>query len=133
LISATKYPRPCIVTSITKSTISSFCVYTSNPNRSMIMSRRDPAWKEDSMRIRVVFNDNICDMIPDFILQLGIACNKIKMFYRSSEKRWIVVDTDPIRIADQVVAPYTGPERRDPRILDGPSLADKDRIPILRN
>jgi len=64
------------------------------------------------MSIRVVFYDNTCDMIPDFILQLGIVCNKIKMFYRSSEKRWIIVGADPIRTTDQVLAPPTGSERR---------------------
>ncbi len=64
------------------------------------------------MSIRVVFNDNTCDLIPDFILQLGIACHKIKMFYRTSEKRWIVVGVDPIRKTDQMLIPYTGPERR---------------------
>jgi hypothetical protein len=51
-------------------------------------------------------------MIPDFILQLGIVCNKIKMFYRSSEKRWIVVGADPLRATAQVLLPYAGPERR---------------------
>jgi hypothetical protein len=51
-------------------------------------------------------------MIPDFILQLGIVCNKIKMFYRSSEKRWITVGADPIRTTAQLLITHSGPERR---------------------
>jgi hypothetical protein len=64
------------------------------------------------MSIRVVFYDNTCDMIPDFILQLGIVCHKVKMFYRGSEKKWVIVDADPIRKTDQVLAPHSGSERR---------------------
>jgi hypothetical protein len=58
------------------------------------------------MTIRVVYHDNTCDTIPVFILHLGIDCKKIKMFYRSSERRWITVGADPIRKQNQI--PYTG-------------------------
>jgi hypothetical protein len=49
------------------------------------------------MLIRVVYEDNTLDMIPPTILQLGIECKKIKMFYRESEKRWVIVGADPVR------------------------------------
>jgi len=62
------------------------------------------------MTIRVVYHDNTYDMIPVFILQLGIECKKIKMFYRSSERRWITVGVDPIRRAQEDY--HDGPDRR---------------------
>jgi hypothetical protein len=60
--------------------------------------------------IRVVYHDNTYDTIPVFILQLGIDCKKIKMFYRSSEKRWITVGVDPVRKAEEYY--HDRPERR---------------------
>ena len=80
------------------------------------------------MIIRVVYHDNTCDMIPVFILQLGIDCKKIKMFYRFSEKRWITVGADPIRATAQILAPHAGPERRAPQSFQRPSFTLKDRI-----
>jgi len=62
------------------------------------------------MMIRVVYHDNTYDTIPVFILQLGIDCKKIKMFYRSSEKRWITVGVDPVRKAEEYYPDR--PERR---------------------
>ena len=63
------------------------------------------------MSIRVVYNDNICDIVPVYILQVGIECRRIKLFYRESEKKWVSVGTDPVR---GVCARncYDGPERR---------------------
>ncbi len=63
------------------------------------------------MAIRVVYNDNICDTIPVYILQVGIECKRIKLFYRESEKKWVTVGTDPVR---KIYAKdcYDGPERR---------------------
>ena len=85
------------------------------------------------MIIRVVYCDNTCDTIPAFILQLGIDCKKIKMFYRSSERRWVTVGADPTRKQAQILAPYAGPERRAPQIFERPSFSEKDRIPVQRN
>ena len=68
------------------------------------------------MIIRVVYHDNTCDTIPVFILQLGIDCKKIKMFYRSSEGRWITVDADPTRKQNQI--PCAGCERRATQIFE---------------
>ena len=69
------------------------------------------------MTVRVVYHDNSVDLISAFILQLGIECDKIKMFYRNSEKRWITVGVDPVRKA-QVEHVYKGPERRVLRPLN---------------
>jgi hypothetical protein len=68
------------------------------------------------MIIRVVYHDNTCDTIPVFILQLGIDCKKIKMFYRSSEERWITVAADPTRKQNQI--PCAGYERRVTQIFE---------------
>jgi hypothetical protein len=70
------------------------------------------------MTIRVVYHENKCDTIPVFILQLGIDCKKIKMFYRDSEKRWVAVGTDPIRKTAHILAPYADTERRAPQIFE---------------
>ena len=67
------------------------------------------------MNVRVVYHDNSYDMISAFILQLGIDCRKIKMFYRESEKRWIMVGLDPVRM--QGKRDYEGPERRTRSLL----------------
>jgi hypothetical protein len=64
------------------------------------------------MTIRVVFHDNTCDTIPLFILQLGIDCKKIKMFYRNFERRWVTVGAEPIRRAAHIAVPYESSERR---------------------
>ncbi|MGO9379867.1 MAG: GSU3473 family protein [Dissulfurispiraceae bacterium] len=65
------------------------------------------------MTVRVVYHDNSLDMISAFILQLGIECEKIKMFYRESERKWITVGVDPVR-KSPVESLYFGPERRLP-------------------
>jgi hypothetical protein len=64
------------------------------------------------MAIRVVYNDNICDTIPFYILQMGIECNRIRLFYRESEKKWVTVGTDPVRKLSSKKGYYEGPERR---------------------
>jgi hypothetical protein len=63
------------------------------------------------MAIRVVYQDNSLDMIPPHILQLGIECNKIKMFYRDSEKRWVTPGVDQLR-QDHHGEYQDGPDRR---------------------
>ncbi|HTZ18199.1 MAG TPA: hypothetical protein VMB78_07145 [Dissulfurispiraceae bacterium] len=62
------------------------------------------------MSIRVVYHDNTHDLISVYVLQLGIECRKIKMFYRDSEKRWVTVGVDPVRKGREIF--YKGPERR---------------------
>lgn len=63
------------------------------------------------MTVRVVYHDNSYDMISAFILQLGIECAKIKMFYRESEKKWVTIGEDPIRKSPDESS-YGGTERR---------------------
>jgi hypothetical protein len=65
------------------------------------------------MMIRIVFDDNTCDVIPDEMLQIGITCKKVKMFYRNSEKSWIIVGVDPVRQESDDGASFVGPERRN--------------------
>jgi len=77
------------------------------------------------MTIRVVYHDNTCDTIPVYILQLGIDCKKIKMFYRNSERRWATVGADPMRKTAHALAPYSSHERRVSQILDGPFYREK--------
>jgi hypothetical protein len=67
------------------------------------------------MGIRVVYQNHYVDEVPFYILQLGIECQRIKMFYRNSEKRWVVVGVDPVR--RNIVNKYTGPERRSTELL----------------
>jgi hypothetical protein len=77
------------------------------------------------MFIRVVYHDNTYDAIPAFILQLGIDCKKVKMFYRNSERRWITVGVDPMRKTAQILAPPAGAERRAPQIFERPLLRNR--------
>jgi len=71
-----------------------------------------------AMSIRIVYNDNSVDTVPFYMLQLGIECNRIKMFYRESEKRWVNVESDPVR-ALQANGFYQGPERRIIHLMAG--------------
>ena len=64
-----------------------------------------------TMTVRVVYHDNSYDMISAFILQSGIECNKIKMFYRGSERKWITVGVDSVR-KSRGAHLYEGPDRR---------------------
>ena len=72
------------------------------------------------MHVRVVYHNNTCDMLPVYILQLAIDCKQIKLFYRNSERRWITVGSDPMRLTADILAPYDGPERRDPQRFVSP-------------
>ncbi|MGO9377793.1 MAG: GSU3473 family protein [Dissulfurispiraceae bacterium] len=74
------------------------------------------------MTIKVVYHDNTYDTIPAFVLQHGIDCKKIKMFYRNSERRWVTVGADPMRKTAHTLVPYAGPEKRAPQIFESPFL-----------
>jgi hypothetical protein len=63
------------------------------------------------MEIRVVYEDGSLDMVPPYILQLGIECSKIRMFYRESERKWVTPGVDPVRRTHNGRC-YDGPERR---------------------
>ena len=62
--------------------------------------------------MQVVYHDGSSDMISSVTLQQLLESDKIKMFYRYSEDRWVVVGVDPIRKHSQQKSDYAGPERR---------------------
>jgi hypothetical protein len=64
------------------------------------------------MTMRVVYHDGSHDMISAVTFQQFIEREKIKMFYRSSEDRWVVVGVDPIRKNSQKKGDFKGSERR---------------------
>lgn len=63
------------------------------------------------MTIRVLYKDNTYDIISAFTLQRLIESQKIRMFYRYSEKRWVAIGQEPIRKRMHRDY-YSGPERR---------------------
>lgn len=63
------------------------------------------------MHLRVIYNDNRHDIVPDFLLESLIRSRKVKQFYRYSELRWITIGTDPVR-GERRKAGYDGTERR---------------------
>ena len=64
------------------------------------------------MTMQVVYHDNTRDMISSYTLDSLIESSKIKMFYRPSEDRWIIVGADSVRRNTQALCPYGGNERR---------------------
>jgi len=67
--------------------------------------------------MQVVYQDNSHDMISAFTLDPLIESNKIKMFYRPSEDRWITVGVDSVRNNTDELAHYDGHERRLANII----------------
>ncbi len=63
------------------------------------------------MTIKVCYNDNTYDIVSSIMLQRLIDSDKIKMFYRYSEKRWVAIGEDAIR-SRSITENYAGPERR---------------------
>ena len=49
------------------------------------------------MLINVVYKNRRHDLVKSFLLDKLLADGELKKFYRPSEKKWIFVDTDPIR------------------------------------
>ena len=68
------------------------------------------------MYIRVVYNDGKYDMVRAFTLDYFLVENKIKKFYRTYEKQWVTVGTDPIRKSRRE-GYYDGNERRTKDML----------------
>jgi len=64
------------------------------------------------MTMRVVYHDDSHAMISSVTFQQQLERQKIKMFYRNSEDRWVVVGVDPVRNHSQKNSDYKGPERR---------------------
>lgn len=57
--------------------------------------------------IRVMYDDRIYGVIPDFMLDAYIDEGRVMKFYRA--EGWVVVGCGPIRVRRR---PYGGPERR---------------------
>lgn len=49
------------------------------------------------MLISVVFKDRRHDLVKGFVLDQLLAAGQLKKFYRHSEKKWVLVGSDPIR------------------------------------
>ncbi len=49
------------------------------------------------MLISVVYKDRRHDLVKGFILDQLLEAGELKKFYRHSEKKWVVVGTDPVR------------------------------------
>ncbi len=64
------------------------------------------------MTIKVQYRNNIHDIVLADTLQLLLDRGKIRRFYRYSEKRWVTVGVDPVRMKARLVANYYGPEKR---------------------
>jgi hypothetical protein len=61
--------------------------------------------------IQVRYKNNAHDIVPAFMLDKLIAAEKIKQFYRPSERRWITLGLDPVRTSART---HDGLERRRP-------------------
>ena len=59
--------------------------------------------------IRVKYQSNAFDYVPDHLLDTLITFNQISHFYRPSERRWVSIRLDPMRGNGGC---YQGPERR---------------------
>jgi tetratricopeptide (TPR) repeat protein len=59
--------------------------------------------------IRVRYRNNREGLVDDVTLNELIVLKKIKQFYRPSEKRWVNIETDPVRRAPRL---YNGSDRR---------------------
>jgi len=55
--------------------------------------------------IRVRYRSNREDLVDDVTLNELIVSKKIKQFYRPSEKRWVNIETDPVRGAEKLKLP----------------------------
>jgi hypothetical protein len=59
--------------------------------------------------IEVEYQDGVHAFVDDYSLENLIQSNRIRQFYRPSEKRWITVGIDPVRRGK---GHYYGMERR---------------------
>ena len=59
--------------------------------------------------IKVKYQNNNYDFVPDYMLDQLISARKIKKFYRFSEERWVTAGFDRIRGIGGI---YSGPDRR---------------------
>jgi len=64
------------------------------------------------MILHVQYKDLHYDFVNTRTLDKLIADEKLRLFFRPSEKRWVDVLSDPIRV---IGGEYVGPERRERR------------------
>ena len=69
------------------------------------------------MSIRVMYHDGTYNMISAYTLEQFIRDEKIKMFYRNSEKKWINIGVDPVRMNVTEGQRCDGAERRMAEII----------------
>ena len=62
------------------------------------------------MILHVQYKNLHYDYVDTRVLDRLIADNKLRLFFRPSEKRWVNVSTDPVR---GVGGEYFGPDRRE--------------------
>ncbi|HPC74137.1 MAG TPA: tetratricopeptide repeat protein [Syntrophales bacterium] len=67
-------------------------------------------------RIKVRYRNNREGFVDDVTLNELIISKKIKQFYRPSEKRWVNIETDPVRREKRF---FNGSERRRKGVLGG--------------
>ncbi len=61
------------------------------------------------MLIKVMYHNNKYDMVNGYLLDKLLASDRIKRFYRYSEKGWVIIGRDWIRGRGGT---YSGHERR---------------------
>jgi hypothetical protein len=66
--------------------------------------------KEATMTLHVQYSDGKYDYVNGGRLDKLIDLDRLRQFYRPSEKRWVDVEFDRIRSAERII--YIGPERR---------------------
>ncbi len=65
--------------------------------------RGDKRPKEAAMRhLRVEYQDNTYDYVPDWMLGDLIASNRIKRFFRPGDKKWVTPGVDAVRDTGRV-------------------------------
>ncbi len=69
--------------------------------------------------IRVKYQSNTFDYIPDHLLDTLITLNEITHFYRGFDRKWVVLGLDAIRKKE---TNFRGPERRKCRKEDSEEL-----------
>ena len=78
--------------------------------------------------IKVKYQNNNYDFVPDYTLDQLISARKIKKFYRFSEERWVTAGFDRIRGIGGI---YSGPDRRWGRFFVKDEECGKKKFDIV--
>lgn len=65
------------------------------------------------MHVRVRYDNDCYDYVPDFMLDVLISQRDIVAFYRPSERKWVIVGRDPTRNSTQETATFLRRRRTD--------------------